>query len=398
MNKRFLLALALSASNCQNVDKQVDTATQSENVSGCNGGDTADYAGVISDYLRGAASNRWTRADCKILSPVWTGDDSKGQLFIPLWRGVNAALEDWVAPPPSGNCEGLKGTVRVDWDKAHNTVAYTIKVINAPISPPVNRVDGGNPEIPGSFIPAPQASWWYNPFHRSPRNLPVKQSNGTAYRLWTIFATFNSNSSDFYYDNQNFLLKGSQFEFPSGPPPNSINVRFPISAFSATSLMYPDQNGFMVRQYTVAYDKLTSEGGRYSYAPIAFVPNNLCRALPYQPVKGQLRPYVSDWRPVSEGFAWDFVLRQGLIFDMTIEEGRPDVPPGGDDQDHDYIYTGAAFLNNTPSYPGGIPWGWHFQLPQAIQNVGPIITQVPRCGGFVSTPRVNAPLYCQGAQ
>jgi hypothetical protein len=90
------------------------------------------------------------------------------------------------------------------------------------------------------------------------------------------------------------------------------------------------------------------------------------------------------------------MLRQGLLFDLTIEEGRPDVPKGQDDNNLDYVYSGLAFLNNNASLPGGVPWGQHFSLPNVIQNVQPMTESVPKCGGFVSHPHVTAPLYCQG--
>lgn len=372
-----------------------DDRGQPDDLTHCRDGDQQRYWPVIEAYLQGPPSTQWAVADCKLLAPVWTGDDAKGQLFTPLWNGVGGAIEDWVAAPPDGNCAGLKGTVRIDWDKQQNTVHYTIKGVNIPVSPAISRIDGGDPEDPAHFIPPPQATWWYNAFHRKPQALPVDPSAGTAYRLWTIFTTFNTARTPFYYDAQTGLLQGSFFDFPNGPPPGTVPVGLPAATLIASALMYPDRQGFLSHQYTVPYQKVTTEGGYYSYAPVAFVPHNLCRALPYQPVRGQLRPYIAPWRPVSEGSSWDTVLRQGILFDMTIEAARPDVPPGGDDQNQDYVYSGLAFLQNLPSTPGGIPPGWEAALDANIQNVQPGIIAVPRCTGFVSEPHVTAPLFCQ---
>jgi hypothetical protein len=118
--------------------------------------------------------------------------------------------------------------------------------------------------------------------------------------------------------------------------------------------------------------------------------------LPYQPVTGQLRPYVAPALPVTESHPFNFILDTGMQFDLTIEEGQPQVPPGGDDTNRDYVYSGIGFLQNSPSLGGGVPSGWHFSLPAAIQNVQPAIESVPACGGFLSDPHPSAPLYCQG--
>lgn len=363
--------------------------------SSCHGGGQGNYWPAIEAYLEGPPQDHWTEADCELVAPVWTGDDAKGQLFTPLWNGVGAGMEDWVTPAPGGDCEAVKGTLRLDWDEAQDRVEFTIKGVNIPVSPAVTRIDGGDPEDPASFIPPPQATWWYNAFHRAPKDFPIEPGDGTAYRLWTIFTTFNTVQATFYYDAGTLLLLGSAFDFPQGPPANAIPVGLPVAVLTASALMYPDSRGFLLHRYTIPYHQVTTEGGYYSWVPVTFVPHNLCRALPYQPVLGQLRPYVTPWRPPEEGQSWDSLLSQGLSFDITIEEGRPDVPPGGDDQNNDYVYSGFAFLQNTPAIPGGIPLGWHISQLAGIQNVQPGIFAVPRCTGFISNPRVTAPMFCQ---
>ena len=151
---------------------------------------SGDYLKVINTYLAGESVSRWIDADCRLIGPIWTGDDNKGQLYSPLWRGAGGAIEDWI-PPGATFSKDSKGTVRIDWDKTANTVHFTIKLYRAPVSPRITRVDGGDPEIsnpadPRHYVPPPQASWWYNKFHTNPKDMPVKASNGTAYRLWTF--------------------------------------------------------------------------------------------------------------------------------------------------------------------------------------------------------------------
>ncbi|MGH7703972.1 MAG: hypothetical protein ACREMO_12830 [Gemmatimonadales bacterium] len=376
-------------------------ASPPEELRVCGPNEGGNYFADIEGYLREPATPRWTRADCKVLAPVWTGNDDRGQLFTPLWRGVAGAIEDYIPAPPGGNCANLKGTVRLDWDRAANTIHYMIKLIGLPVSPTITRVDGGDPEIadpndPRHFVPPPQATWWYNAFHRAPKDFPSVPGNGTADRLWTIIPTFATRSAPFYYDATTLLLRGSVFDFPNGPPPNTFPVTFPIASITSSLLIYPDERGFAVREYTVAYDKVTGEGGYWAEAPTTFIPHNLCRASPNQPVLGQLRPYITPFRPVSEAAPWDTYLRQGISFDLTIEEGRPDVPPGGDDNNFDYLYSGLAFLQNVPAAQGGIPRGWSLSLQSTIQNVQPILAPRPRCGAFVNNPQVTAPLFCRG--
>jgi hypothetical protein len=402
--KRHLVAIsALALIHCQNPTQETDSdnISQESKTVGCDGSDRSDYMEEIDHYLRDKPTDKWTKADCKLLAPVWTGDDDKGQLFTPLWRGTAAGIEDWVPPPPNGNCTGLKGTVRIDWDKSKNTVSYSIKFTGLPVSPTITRTDGGDPEIrdpnaPGHYVGPPAANYWYNAFHRSPKDFPARAADGTAYRLWTIFTTYGTSSTPFYYSGSDLKLRGSAYDFPAGPPPGTFPVAFPTVSIVSTQLFYPNSKGFASRQYTVDYDKVTGEGRFWAHAPVGFVPHNLCRAIPTQPTLGQLRPYVTPFRPKSEGLPWNYMLRQGLLFDLTIEEGRPDVPKGQDDNNLDYVYSGLAFLNNNASLPGGVPWGQHFSLPNVIQNVQPMTESVPKCGGFVSHPHVTAPLYCQG--
>jgi hypothetical protein len=369
----------------------------------CRPEEGGPYWEVIDAYLQSPPSTEWTQADCKLLAPVWTGDDDHGQLFTPLWRGVAAGMEDYVAAPPDGDCADLKGTVRLDWDRTQNTVHYTMKYIGLPVSPTITRVDGGDPEIsdpndPRHFVPPPHATWWFNAFHRSPKDLPQVPANGTAYRLWTIFNTLTTSTALFYYDATTLLLRGSVYDFPTGPPANTLPVSLPIASLVSSLLIYPDEQGYAARQFTVPYDGVTGEGGFWAYAPVTFIPHNLCRSLQFQPALGQLRPYAAPFRPAAEALPWNVLVRQGINFDLTIEEGRPDVPPGGDDNNLDYFYSGIAFLQNTVDNQGGVPWGWHGSIPAAIQNVGPGIFSVPQCGAFVSNPRVTAPLFCQMAQ
>lgn len=401
MKRKFYLVAAFALINCQTTIPNTDTATQADTNTHCGDDNSGNYFKTISDYLNSDPRTTWTAADCKLKAPLWTGDDNKGQVYSPLWHGAATAIEDFVPANPAGSCDNLKGTVRIDWDKARNTVHYSVKFTGLPRRPQIARTDGGDPEIsdpsnPRHYIGPPAANWWFNRFHPAPKDFPSKTSDGTAFRLWTISTTIGTSSIPFFYSGADLTLQGSSFDFPAGPPAGTFAVGFPILSIVSSLLFYPNADGYAAREWTVPYDKVTGEGQYWSYAPTAFLPHNLCRAVATQPVLGQLRPYASHFRPASEGLSWPAMVRAGLFFDLTIEEGRPDVPPGSDDNNQQYIYSGLAFINNAAALQGGVPPGYHFSLPTAIQNVQPAIERGSQCGSFVANPHVTAPLYCQG--
>ena len=241
MDRRLCLAIGLFFAACQTeATIPEDELSQDSRLKKCDGSDKSNYLPIINAYLNSPARvGNWNQADCKVLAPIWTGNDDKGQLFLPLWRGTAAAIEDWVPAPPSGNCENLKGTVRIDWDKSKNEVHYVVKLRGTPRNPQITRINGGDPEIldqnqPNHYIAPPAANWWYNKFHKSPKDFPEHPSNGTAYRLWTISTTYGSSSTSFYYSGSNLQLQGSSFDFPAGPPPGTFTVPFPTRAPTAS--------------------------------------------------------------------------------------------------------------------------------------------------------------------
>lgn len=318
----------------------------------------------------------WTAVDEAILAPVWAGDNDHGSIYIPLWRGANAGIEDLVYAPPDGDCRGIKGTLRVDWDKAANTVHFTLKGKNIPPAPVVYRTEG--------------VDFWYNPFHQRPKDLI-----DTGYRIWAIFGTINTEATPFYYDANTKLLLGSSYDFPGGPPPNSITVGLPVLPLVSSSIVNPDQNGKLLHQYTIPYDHLTQEGGHVGAAIATYLPLDLCQSNQYDVTAGQLRGYVHAWLPAGTGPSWDQVLRSGLIFDMTIEDKTIPYP----NNDPPYVFSGVSLISNMPAVHGGTPNGYHFHLDTAFRNVAPFIGPIVGgnglgCQPFLATPHVSGPNYC----
>jgi len=333
----------------------------------------AEDHGHDHDHDHGARSH-WTKADDDLIAPVWKGDDDKGSLYTPLWRGANSAIEDFVYAPPDGDCSRVKGTALFEWNKSANTVHVTLKYRGLPPSPVVHRRDG--------------IDWWFNPFHQAPKDL-----ERSAYKFWIIFNSFQTPL--FYYDATTFQLKGSQFDFPNGPPPESFPIPIPDYMLTASALIRPDPDGFAFHDWTIPYDHLTAEGGGRTVARVTFIPFDLCESIPGQPGLGQARPYAT-WQP-DPGPSWKQALQSGLTLDTSIDDDSVHYPDG----QLPYVYSNIAFVSNTPAINGGMPNGTYFSLPASIENVQPLVTISPGggsvvgCTAFVGTPHVSAPRFCE---
>ncbi|HRI65645.1 MAG TPA: hypothetical protein PK156_15465 [Polyangium sp.] len=370
MRRSSWLVLSLcSAIGCQQANEsqeQVTTRSTSEALS----------YDAIRASLNGPPHPFWTATDDAILGPIWKGDDDHGSLYTPLWRGANAALEDYVYAPPDGDCRNVKGTVRVDWDREQDTVHFMIKMRGMPNNPTIDRT--------------PNVNYWPNPFHNPPEDFLV-----TGYRLWSVFSTINTANTTFYYDAQTLHLLGSEHDFPGGAPANSFPVGFPVFPLISSGIMQPDANGNIIHEYTISYAHVTQEGGTTGHAIVSFIPLDLCQGNPADPTAGQLRPYVSPWFAPGTGPSWPQVLHSGLFFDGTIEDISIPYP----NNDPPYVYSGVAFMSNVPALQGGVPNGHHFQIGAAIRNVQPVTQPIDGgnglgCQPFVSFPRVSGPNLC----
>ena len=337
-----------------------------------------------SAALNGPDHARWTVADDLLIAPIWTGDDDHGSLYLPLWRNAVSAIEDYIPAPANGDCSKMKGTLRVDWDRAANTVHFAVKFRGIIPHPVVHRTEG--------------VDWTFNPFHQTPKDF-----GNTGYRFWTLFGRINTGPlTTFYYDPATLLLLGSEWDFPNGPPNNGavIPVQFPIFPIIPSKIFLANEDGSAFHEWTVPYDHVTAEGGAVSFSPNSFIPLDLCEAAPLQPTISQLRPYISDWRPASEGPSWAEILHAGPIFDTTVDPIDFDGPGGV--FPYPYIYSDASLMSNVAGMQGGVPNNYFFHIPSAIQNVTPPLRPVPGgngvgCFPHYHDPHVSAPRYCEMA-
>ncbi len=376
MVRRSWLVIALCAAGCQRPDAGSERLDSTESAS--LSVDRLSKDAIQVDMQRPPTA-LWTEADEAIVGPVWTGDYEEGAVYTALWRGASSGMEDFVYAPPGGDCRGVKGTVRVDWSKARNHVHYLLKLRGLPAHPSVHRTEG--------------VDWWFDPFHQAPKDI-----EDGAYRFWTIFT--NTRIASLYYDAQTLDLLGSEFEFPSGPPPGSISIAIPVAGLFATERMHPDPNGFIIHEFDLRYDRVTVEGGAFSVAYDAFPPLNLCQGFPALPSLGQQRPWVSHWQPAAAGPTWADVLDAGLSFDTTVDDASQTYPGFGDY--FPYVHSGVTFIGNAVVVQGGVPNGFRLSIPSLIQQVGPVICPIDggngaACLSYVNDPHVDAPFFCKMA-
>ena len=355
-------------------------------LAGCQGSSESPSAdgplGTSEDALtnpnaasRAPAIRRWTLADELIIAPIWVGDEDKGTLYTPLFRGALPGIEELVYAPRSGDCRRPKATVRVDWDKAADTVRFIIKGHDMDAGPSVQRTDG--------------VDYWDNPFHPNPKDF----TNG-AYRLWILQAS-TTRLEKLWYSGADLSLAATEFTAPSQPP-GTIELQLPSFLITGTKQM-GHESGDFVHEFTNSYAHFTNEGGLFSGDWVTFGPLDLCQAAPFQPAISQFRPIASPWQPPETAQSWRNYLRAGLAFDLHAEEkADPNVLDGN----LPYVYSGVSVLSNHPGMQGGVPNGWHMVLMGAILNVQPPLEPVQKGNdlgytAYVNEPRVSAPRYCE---
>jgi hypothetical protein len=324
----------------------------------------------------------WDQADDELLAPIWTGNNEKGQLYTPLYRGAFPGIEEYVFTPPSGDCTGIKATIRVDWDSTADTVHFLIKGRNFVRHPTVHRTDGVN--------------YWFNPFHPAPKDF----DNG-AYRLWIVEAAVTSKEKLWYSPPGDYgaecqygppcgPLRATQYTSPTQPPNAPIELSVPTFSITGTLQFQPDDTGHFSHEFTNKYSAFTNEGGLFSRDWVTFAPEDLCQAHP-GPVlpKSQLRPVASPWLPPDQAPSWREILGANLGFDIHAEETADPNVLGGN---LPYVYSGISCAGQMPAIRGGIPNGAHAVLTGAIMNVQPPIDLVqggngPGCSSYQNEAR-----------
>ncbi|MCA9706430.1 MAG: hypothetical protein KDK70_11320 [Myxococcales bacterium] len=299
-----------------------------------------------------------------------TGDLSHGEVFVPLERGAAVPFELMVMPTP-GECSGHVD-LSLAWDQADNEVEVRLSGPAGTLEPypDVDRTEG--------------VDWLPNPHFSD----PVDFVDGR-YQLWVIAA--GGPIALFYYDPATLDLLGSQYDFAVPPP--AIPVFFPTLYMTSLPMFQPAADGSVDEQWTMEYDAIVrGDLPQYSHHVVSFPPPNLCGADPNRLHLSTLRTYVSDPLPANQARPWSDYLRDGLLFDVTIEPSSYYLDPPKT--------TTAATYSGATAIGGGIPRGWTFDIDAAFMNVAPPIRPWAGAGscepwwGGVHTTGLN---ICGGA-
>jgi hypothetical protein len=284
-----------------------------------------------------------------LFTPRSSGDHNKGTLQLPLRRGAAVAWETYFPILPS-NCEG-EMQLTLSWDEDENWVKVKLKGqhLFTP-HPSIHRTEGVN------FFP--------NPFFPERKDY----DNGR-YQFWLISP---AGMITVYYSAITLDFIGTQYEFPT-PPPDSIPVPVPGIKLVGSPFYAPDDEGNVDFEWTFAYDHAV-RGDRPEYAHFlnTYPPTNLCLANPFRYDQSTTFPYVSFPLPAAEALSFSEYLRNGLIFETTIE------PPE--------YFTEPPLVSNIATYSGmtlsggGVPKGWALDLDAAFMNNAPPITPFELAG------------------
>jgi hypothetical protein len=273
--------------------------------------------------------------------PSLKGDLDKGKLSASLYRGGSVPDELLVIATPN-NCQNHLD-VNIEWDEAENYVRVHLKGKNVfDPSPVIQRTEGVD------YLPN---RWWPE----------AKDVTNGRYLLWLITVPRLIN---FYYDPETLDLMGSEFDFETPPPAITI----PIPAFVAvpTDFIEVKPNGDVDYTHTFEYDGLKrGDLPQFTHFWASFIPHSLCTANPFDYTQTSSRPYAGPTLPASEALPFSEYLRNGLIFDITVEpEDYHIFPP---------ISTNIATYSQSLAVAGGIPEGWTNDLEAVFANLAPPI-------------------------
>lgn len=274
--------------------------------------------------------------------PGSSGTPHKGSLTTPLRRGGATPFEAFLPALPSG-CQA-EMTITLAWDEQDNRVHARLRGKHVLVPhPTIQRTLGVD------FFPNP--IW---PEQKDFRN--------GRYLFWILSP---AQMITFYYDGATRAVLGSEFEYPT-PPPGAIPLAVPGLKLVSSPFFQPDDDGNVDVEWSFDYDKVVrGDLPRFAHSFFTVPPANLCLANPFRYDQSTTIGYTSPARPAAEAMSFSDYLRNGLIFDITVEP--PDYftfPPVAGQTS---FYSGATVVG------GGIPKGWALDLDAVFMNNAPPI-------------------------
>ncbi len=274
--------------------------------------------------------------------PIMVGDVDRGYMRSELYRGATVPDEILVAATP-GNCRNHMN-VEIAWDEGRNEVKVRLTGRNVlDPHPTIDRTEGVD------YFPNP---WW-------PEAEDVVDGR---YLLWIIHVV---SVTEFYYSHETLDLLGSEYDFDVAPE-GAIAIRVPGFVAVPTDFIEVQEDGDVDFTHVFDYDGLTrGDLPEYAHFFASFVPPSLCVANPFDYTQTTSRPYASATQPASEALPFSEYLRNGLIFDITIEPASYETFPP--------ISTNIATYSQALTIAGGVPEGWTNDLEAAFANLAPPI-------------------------
>jgi len=183
----------------------------------------------------------------------------------------------------------------------------------------------------------------------TPWNIHPVQVEDGKWQIWTIGRLFGIPTT-LYYDGPTGAFLGTEWDFPSGPPPLSFPVIYPMSHLICSPIFEGEPGGHAVVEWDYDYDQLLDVRG--TGGTIAgFVPENICEP------DHLIAYYTNGGIPAEDAISWDDVLEQvhhsGIMFATSLE---PDPKP-------DYLLSrDNLMIGHIGAYPQQIPDGYTIEL------------------------------------
>lgn len=206
------------------------------------------------------------------------GQPDKGEFRVPLVVGA-LPREVNVATPEM--CAGEEDSwINFKYDKAKNKVWVKVHLEGMPEHGPTVCYDEN---------PTTQFNQWDDCL-----------SDGD-WQVWLIGNLFRKDIT-FWYDATTLELQGSDYDFPSGPPPGTFPVIIPGVQMIETPHFEPNRRGVVDATFVYAYDSMIDIDGNAGTAA-AFVPFSLC-----QPDKYTAYYVNGGLDPATDRFSFDEFL------------------------------------------------------------------------------------------
>jgi hypothetical protein len=204
-----------------------------------------------------------------------------------------------------------------------------------------------------------------NPFFPQPQNI----TNGR-YQFWVISA--GGPPITLFYDKATAKLLGSQFDFPSQPP-NSAAISLPTLFLVPSPFFQPDAQGNLDETFHWKYSAMV----RDDFPTLAqhfftVAPPTLCDINPFRLDLSFLRAFITNARPASEALPFSDYVRNGLLFDITVDPPTYFTNPP--------LTTQFSTYSNTTAIAGSAPRGWGLDIDAAFGNTAPPIRQFVGAG------------------